>query len=415
MSKQTSVTIGQKTIDENGPGSILRDFQTLLDFVGPDGVRATGKSHLLPLDQLLELDSRMTNPVRPRLQRPQQRSLPHIHGLYLLMRTLQLAVPQGKGKTSGRLVLDPVTMEQWRSLNPTEKYFNLLEAWFLHATSETLGEGASWLDTRMLGVVAQFASELPKSAVLRITNGEPPYPFYGVRSHFQLALGALFGLWEVKPRQPGEGEGWIIETIQRTAWGTSVLDAIAGKVIDLLLPDRTGDEEEEVTEEELNESRRFGRLRRILGESFPDWKRDWEFPQPEFREGVYSFKVSVHDCWRRIAIPSEANLSVVADAILNAFGFDDEHLYEFSLRDTDGRTLRIAHFACDDADEFADETQLGSLSLREQDSMLFHYDFGDDWKFKMLLEEIAPPDKKLKKPKVVERRGTAPKQYPNWD
>ena len=41
--------------DENGPGSILIDFEMLLGFV-EDGVRSTGKYHLLPMARLFELD-----------------------------------------------------------------------------------------------------------------------------------------------------------------------------------------------------------------------------------------------------------------------------------------------------------------------------------------------------------------------
>jgi hypothetical protein len=74
MSKTQSENVSPITINESEPGSILRDFETLLGFIGPDGVRATGKYHLLPLDRLLELNSWMTKPVPTRLERPQQRS-----------------------------------------------------------------------------------------------------------------------------------------------------------------------------------------------------------------------------------------------------------------------------------------------------------------------------------------------------
>ncbi|MEJ7594942.1 MAG: hypothetical protein WKF77_25735 [Planctomycetaceae bacterium] len=76
-------------IDQSGPGTILADFETLQDFVA-GGVRSTGKYHLLPMDRLRELDERMTHPLRPNLERPQQKSFPHINGLYLLLRAIVL-------------------------------------------------------------------------------------------------------------------------------------------------------------------------------------------------------------------------------------------------------------------------------------------------------------------------------------
>ena len=126
-------------IDNSGPGTILADFEALLDFVST-GVRSTGKHHLLPMDRLRELDERMTIPLRPNLQRPQQRSFPHINGLYLLLRATQIGIPEGQGKTSGRLKLDPIMCQQWLQLNPTERYFNLLEAWLRHKLKLTVNK-----------------------------------------------------------------------------------------------------------------------------------------------------------------------------------------------------------------------------------------------------------------------------------
>ncbi len=83
--------LSSQRIDENGPGSVLIDFEALLGFV-EDGVRSTGKYHLLPMARLLELDQRMAKPLRPRLRRPQQKSFPHINGLYLLLRATQLKI-----------------------------------------------------------------------------------------------------------------------------------------------------------------------------------------------------------------------------------------------------------------------------------------------------------------------------------
>src|SRR5687767_3626597 len=115
----------QQKIDQDGPGTILRDFQSLLELIGKEGVRATGKYHLLPLDRLKELDERMSRPYRPSLSRPQLRSFPHLHGLYLLLRSTGLGLIEGSGRKTGRLSLRPQLLEQWQQLNATEQYFNL--------------------------------------------------------------------------------------------------------------------------------------------------------------------------------------------------------------------------------------------------------------------------------------------------
>ena len=125
MSRNRNVQVlYRQRIDAGCPGSILRNFETLLEFIGADGVRAAGKYHFLPIERLGELDAKMTNPLRPRLKRPQQRSFPHIDGLYLLLRATRLGVPKGMGKKTGMLVLDPAMLDQWRTMNATEHYFN---------------------------------------------------------------------------------------------------------------------------------------------------------------------------------------------------------------------------------------------------------------------------------------------------
>lgn len=46
-----SGNLATQHIDKSGPGTILADFEVLLDFVAA-GVRSTGKHHLLAMDQL---------------------------------------------------------------------------------------------------------------------------------------------------------------------------------------------------------------------------------------------------------------------------------------------------------------------------------------------------------------------------
>ncbi|WP_260446180.1 MULTISPECIES: plasmid pRiA4b ORF-3 family protein [unclassified Nostoc] len=60
---------------------------------------------------------------------------------------------------------------------------------------------------------------------------------------------------------------------------------------------------------------------------------------------------------------------------------------------------------------FADQVQIGDVSLEPGGKMTYLYDFGDNWKFDVQLEAINPPDNKIKKPKILEVHGNAPQQY----
>ena len=126
------------TIEESGPGSILRDFNTLLEFLGERGVPVT-TTHQLPIRVLPEINARLTNPLRQGLKRPQQKSYPHINGLYLLLRASGMTFVGGTSKKP-LLFVDKEVVQSWHGLNPTEQYFTLLETWLLRGKPEIIGE-----------------------------------------------------------------------------------------------------------------------------------------------------------------------------------------------------------------------------------------------------------------------------------
>src|SRR5262249_11207555 len=127
-------------------GAVLHDFRVLLDVLGPKGVEAAGKYNLLPIKLIGELDPLLSRPLHLELKmkRPQIRSHPYLQGLNLLLRATGLSRVEGTG-AKARLVLDPTMLEQWDRLNPTEQYFNLLEAWLRFGRGEMVGEpGSRW-------------------------------------------------------------------------------------------------------------------------------------------------------------------------------------------------------------------------------------------------------------------------------
>ena len=123
-------TLRALRVDEDGPGTILRDFQTLLAYVRGRNLRATQSYHLLPRKVLPELNAQMARPLEHGLRQPLLKSFPHIEGLYLLLRAIGLGTIAG---TSSKpvLAIDEALYESWSGLNATERYFSLLETWLL--------------------------------------------------------------------------------------------------------------------------------------------------------------------------------------------------------------------------------------------------------------------------------------------
>jgi len=388
-------------IDDDQPGSILSDFETLLNFV-EDGVRSTGKYHLLPMAKLFELDGLMTNPLRPRLKRPQQRSFPHLNGLYVLLRATQLGAAEGQGKSTGRLTLDPAMHAQWRSLNATERYFNLLEAWLRLGRRQMvgLGSGGYW-DNIGIRTRDLWTDISAKGLCFSAKESRRGYLFSCTEQAAELALLELFGLVTVERYKPAEGEGWLVRAVRRTPFGTKLFKLVLAEIRVELYGDREWHP-------------KFGVWQPLLQSEFPLWKNNLKIPEHEFRDGVFYFKVSLGTPWRRIAIPAESDLDALAESIIEAFGFTGNHLYGFHLTARDGRAMRVEHPYVDETDMYTDEVRIGDLPLYDRNTMLFQYDFGANWRFDVQLEKTEAVNAKIVEPTIVASCGKAPPEYDEW-
>src|SRR5258705_8344739 len=129
----------KQSISDDSPGVVLRDFSSLLDFVKTHKIAVSGTHQLLPITILAELNSRLLRTNPHNLKRPQQRSYPYIHGLYLLLRASGLSLIENRGNRQF-LLLDENALSSWHGLNMTERYFTLLGAWLIRGRGEVLGE-----------------------------------------------------------------------------------------------------------------------------------------------------------------------------------------------------------------------------------------------------------------------------------
>ena len=225
---------------------------------------------------------------------------------------------------------------------------------------------------------------------------------YSLERSTTLALLELFGLMTVERGEPVEGQGWPVAKINHTRFGDEVLTTIFAEIVRSCLDRDVDDEQADLD---------FGVLQPALQSIFPQWINNLKFPEPEFRDGIYYFKVSLGRPWRRIAIAAENSLDELADCIIRAFDFDGDHLYEFRLPQPDGTILTAAHPNIQDADLQTDEFAIGHLTLVEGQSIPFLYDFGANWKFTVKLEQVKPPDPEITRPIIVESHGEAPAEY----
>jgi hypothetical protein len=400
-----------QVIDADHPGTVLRDFQTLLDFVGTEGVKAAGKYNLLPLDKIDELDQLLIQPLRLQLKRPQLRSHPYLQGLHLLLRASGLSHVEGTG-TKTRLVVDPALFEQWNRLNPTERYFTLLEAWFLNARPEMVGEKESSFSDFLANCLQAWRSLPAPGKKYDVERPQEIFLLGIFREFYLVALMDLFGLWQIEHTRSAVLP-WRPAGLKHTPFGDALLTLLTEQLLS-----SWDAAEEEVEEEEDDEGPAeevsFGRWQPLLQPYFPAWQNNLVLPADESREGTFVFRVSLGKVWRSIAIDADSTLDDLVGWILKTVNFSSDHLYAFTYRDRFGAKVEAMHPAMDEG-PWADEVRLGDLPLSPGQSMSLLYDFGDSWTFDVKLERIEPAGKRLKAPRILERHGKAPEQYGGWD
>lgn len=154
--------------------------------------------------------------------------------------------------------------------------------------------------------------------------------------------------------------------------------------------------------------------------------------KPAASNAVFVLKVALRDnpdIWRRIAILGNQTLDDLHNAIFDAFDRFDEHLYSFyvfppgstgraRLRDA----VEYSHSYMLEQREFlgevpgnAAETKIRDLDLKPKRVFYYLFDFGDQWWHEITTEQIDAPREKGRYPRILERHGESPPQYPNWD
>ncbi|MHC1728917.1 MAG: plasmid pRiA4b ORF-3 family protein [Syntrophobacteraceae bacterium] len=390
-------------IDESGPGTILRDFDTLLNFLLEGDLPIT-VTHQLPIRVLPEINARLTHPLQQGLRRPQQKSYPLVNGLYLLLRASGLTLTGGTSRKP-LLFIDKAIHQAWKSLNPTEQYCTLLETWLLRGKPDIIGEsGNIFLTPDHFQKWMYFFEYIPGKG-LRIAgkkDAEDSLRYFP--GWYNLGLLELFGLISVRNGPPVEGKAWSIEHVYRTPLGEALMALLFNEFFANL---------DKIWELEDKEQVSFGVLQPILQPFFPDWSDNLPVPEWIFREGTHIFKVSMGGVWCRIAIPADLTLDTLASAILDAVGFDDDHLYQFSYKNRFGSLNQVNHPYMEEG-PWTSEVLVGDLPLPVGQLMTYLFDFGDMWEFEVALEQVDP-DMDIEEMVLLELHGKPPEQYPRYD
>lgn len=402
---------------EGPPGTIVHDFDALLGYLGTDGIPVSPKTSEFAIARLPELNGLLTHPVPIGLSRGRQVSYPHVDGLHLLLRFSRLGKVD-RSTTTPRMVLNPEMVAKWQLLNPTERYFSLVERWWSFADFQQERFG---LASRMAEYRLELVKRRRPGSRARKTDDKWQVAIFGLLGMKQIALMQLFGLLDILSDPAVSGKGWQIKRMVATPWGLSAcatyLQAFRYTSTGLLerLFNPAGEDSavaEAPSEDEMDRPPFFTWADAVIP-FFPAWRDSLGEPNAgEPFRGSVTFKVSLSaGVWRRIVMPAERDFDDLARFILDAFRFDDDHLYQFRYQDEYATHRTLDDPRCSDVeDDYADEMTLGEAGLFPRQLVEFRYDFGDDWRFDLLVEKLDASDTRVK-PAVVGKEGKSPRQY----
>ena len=140
---------------------------------------------------------------------------------------------------------------------------------------------------------------------------------------------------------------------------------------------------------------------------------------------THLFRVSLQDeptLLREIEIASDKTLVDLAKAIVRAFDFQFDHAFGFYSALTGREVLRAQpkYEVFADMGERTDSGSVKRTSIVEAfpmvgHTMLFLFDYGDDWRFVVEVIGRGEREPKGRYPQVLRKVGRSPEQYPEWD
>ena len=440
-------------VSESEPTPIVRDFGIYAEFLRNNRVVLTPKSQHLAKATLYQLNKLMQTYVTEDNPNFNQLSYPLLNLFYhLALNGKLLHKVQAKGD---RYELQPtVRYSKYQELRSVEKYFFLLETLWIKVDWKELNSTYGRYDVGLnIGNLFKFVGKQVPKKVIKVDVAKDEILKHLLDSLNQHVLTlSFFGLWEVTKDEEAVGilyskYDFRASTFTPTEFGVAMAIILA-TVRDLPywnVPYRreTG-EDNLIPGAPLVQNNKYIAIQDMIKEfktgkkTKKDKKAESDFVEEPFiqafcgffspgelettlsrkqpkTEENYTFKVSLNKkTWRRVVLSGKHTLKDMHMIIQEAFEFNDDHLYCFFM---DGKAWSRNSYNCADDDHgpYVTEAIIEELGLEPGEEILYLFDYGDQWKFNVLLEHNDECGSRLLKPLIMARHGESPEQYPSWD
>ena len=127
---------------------------------------------------------------------------------------------------------------------------------------------------------------------------------------------------------------------------------------------------------------------------------------------------------REVEVLENINLYKLAQAVVEAYGFDFDHAFGFysNMEGDYFKSERMYELFADMEDQgieptdakSVEKTKIGEVWEKSGDKMMMLFDYGDGWRFSIELKDFGEKIPKTKYPLILKTVGTAPEQYPDF-
>jgi yecA family protein len=125
---------------------------------------------------------------------------------------------------------------------------------------------------------------------------------------------------------------------------------------------------------------------------------------------IYRIKVTLRNVrplvWRRIEVPADITLDRLHRVLQSVMGWADYHLHSFQVG-------QVTYGEPDPEPDFPDDT-VDELGVRLDriagagDSLVYEYDFGDDWEHRLEIEQVCAADREAVYPRCLAGKRACP-------
>ena len=131
-------------------------------------------------------------------------------------------------------------------------------------------------------------------------------------------------------------------------------------------------------------------------------------PKASTGADIYQIKVTLRHVkppvWRRLEVPADIRLGKLHEVLQIAMGWTDSHLHGFR-KGHDSYGVPDPDFPGD----FKNERNVRFDHLAaEGETIVYDYDFGDNWEHDIKIEKVVPPQKGVHYPRCTKGKGACP-------